>query len=121
MIRDRGPNFTAAFDVVGVRTVLRKRPDAPHERDRRTLDRGCRHELLDRTRIWNQAHLQRILRQYETHHNRHRRFYVAVTRAIDVVVLIPGTHFTAWGNTYRTRWSQFITDIQREIGPAPSP
>jgi hypothetical protein len=33
---------------------------------------GCRRELLDRTLIWNQAHLQRILREYETHHNLHR-------------------------------------------------
>jgi hypothetical protein len=27
---------------------------------------------LDHTLIWNQAHLRRILRQYETHHNQHR-------------------------------------------------
>jgi len=33
---------------------------------------GCRRELLDRTLIWNQAHLRQVLRQYETHHNRHR-------------------------------------------------
>ena len=33
---------------------------------------GYRRELLDRTLVWNRAHLQRILRQYETHHNRHR-------------------------------------------------
>ena len=33
---------------------------------------GCRRELLDRTLIWNQNHLRRILRQYETHHNQHR-------------------------------------------------
>ena len=33
---------------------------------------GCRRELLDRTLIWNQAHLQRILREYEIHHNLHR-------------------------------------------------
>jgi putative transposase len=26
---------------------------------------GCRRELLDRTLIWNQAHLRRILREYE--------------------------------------------------------
>jgi putative transposase len=32
----------------------------------------CRRELLDRTLVWNQAHLRRILRQYETHHNQHR-------------------------------------------------
>jgi hypothetical protein len=33
---------------------------------------GCRRELLDRTLIWNHAHLQRILREYEIHHNQHR-------------------------------------------------
>jgi len=33
---------------------------------------GCRRELLDRTLIWNQGHLRRILREYETHHNQHR-------------------------------------------------
>ena len=33
---------------------------------------GWRRELLDRTLVWNQDHLQQILRQYETHHNQHR-------------------------------------------------
>jgi putative transposase len=33
---------------------------------------GCRRELLDRTLIWSQSHLRRILRQYETRHNQHR-------------------------------------------------
>ena len=33
---------------------------------------GCRRELLDRTLTWNQAHLRRILRGYEIHHNQHR-------------------------------------------------
>jgi hypothetical protein len=33
---------------------------------------GCCRELLDRTLIWNQACLRRILHAYETHHNRHR-------------------------------------------------
>ena len=43
MIRDRGSNFTIAFDAVladaGIRTRALQHPDAPHERDRRTLDR----------------------------------------------------------------------------------
>jgi hypothetical protein len=34
---------------------------------------GCRRVLLDRTLIWNQGHLRRILRAYEAHHNLHRR------------------------------------------------
>jgi Integrase core domain len=33
---------------------------------------SCRRELLDRTLIWNQAHLLRALREYEQHHNSHR-------------------------------------------------
>jgi len=76
MIRDRGSNFTAAFDAVlagaGIRTVLcnvrTPRMNAVAER----WIGGCRRELLDRTLIWNQAHLRRILREYETHHNQHR-------------------------------------------------
>ncbi|WP_327010647.1 integrase core domain-containing protein [Dactylosporangium sp. NBC_01737] len=33
---------------------------------------SCRHELLDRTLLWNQSHLLQALRQYEQHHNAHR-------------------------------------------------
>jgi putative transposase len=33
---------------------------------------GCRRELLDRTLVCKQAHLRRILREYESHHNQHR-------------------------------------------------
>jgi putative transposase len=76
MIRDRGPDYTAAFNAVladaGIRTVLcnvrTPRMNAIAER----WIGGCRRELPDRTLIWNQAHLRRILHQYETHHNQHR-------------------------------------------------
>jgi putative transposase len=76
MIRDRGSNFTAAFDAVlagtGLRTVLcnvrTPRMNAIAER----WIAGCRRGLLDRALIWNQNHLRRILREYETHHNQHR-------------------------------------------------
>ena len=75
MIRDRGSNFTAAFDTVladaGIRTVLcniqAPRMNAITER----WIGGCRRELLDRTLVWNQAHLLRTLRDYEAH-NQHR-------------------------------------------------
>jgi len=78
MIRDRGSNFTAAFDAVlagaSIRTVLctvrTPRMNAIAER----WIGGCRRELLDRTLIWNQAHLRQILNQYETHHNQHRPY-----------------------------------------------
>jgi putative transposase len=76
MIRDRGSNFTAAFDAVladaGIRTVLGNvrtpRMNAIAER----WIGGCCREFLDRALVWNQAHLRRILRAYEIHHNQHR-------------------------------------------------
>jgi hypothetical protein len=76
MIRDRGSNYTAAFDAVladaGIRTVLcnvrTPRMNAIAER----WIGGCRRELPGRTFIWNENHLRRILREYETHHNQHR-------------------------------------------------
>jgi putative transposase len=76
MIRDRGSNFTAAFDAVladaGIRTVLCNVQTPSMNAIAERWIGGCRRELLDRTLIWNQAHLRRILRRYETHHNRHR-------------------------------------------------
>ena len=47
-----------------------------------------------------------------------RQFYVAVTRAIDAVVLIPGNYFTAYGYTRRSTWSRFVASIQQEISSA---
>ncbi|MEU1628522.1 integrase core domain-containing protein [Streptomyces sp. NPDC020096] len=32
----------------------------------------CRHEVLDRTLIWNQHHLINALREFEDHYNTHR-------------------------------------------------
>jgi putative transposase len=76
MIRDRGSNFTTTFDAVladaGIQIVLcnvqTPRMNAIAER----WIGGCRRELLDRTLIWNQYHLRRVLREYEIHHNQHR-------------------------------------------------
>ena len=76
MIRDRGSNFTTAFDAVlagaGIRTVLCNVRTPRMNAIAECWIGGCRRELLDRTLIWNQDHLWQILRQYETHHNQHR-------------------------------------------------
>jgi transposase InsO family protein len=76
LLRDRDRNFTAALDAVftaaGIR-ILRSPIQAP--RANAIMQRwigGCRRELLDRTLIWNQRHLLRVLREYEAHHNTHR-------------------------------------------------
>jgi putative transposase len=76
MIRDRGSNFTAAFDAVlagaGIRTVLcNVRTPRMNAIAGRWIG-GCRRELPDRILVWNQDHLRRILHEYEIHHNQHR-------------------------------------------------
>ncbi|MGI5135527.1 MULTISPECIES: integrase core domain-containing protein [unclassified Streptomyces] len=76
LIRDRDAKFPALFDQIlgaaGIQTVLTgvriPRMNAFMERWVQT----CRHELLDRTLIWNEHHLRQALRQFEQHHNAHR-------------------------------------------------
>ncbi|MEY9969025.1 putative transposase [Streptacidiphilus sp. MAP12-16] len=76
LIRDRDSKFTAAFDALMTDTGLTvvttgiriPRMNSIMERWIQT----CRHELLDRTLIWNQAHLLHALREFETFYNRHR-------------------------------------------------
>jgi transposase InsO family protein len=76
LIRDRDGKYPALFDAIladaGVTVMLSgvrmPRMNSIMER----WIRSCRHELLDRTLIWNQAHLLWALREYERHHNRHR-------------------------------------------------
>ncbi|WTW98851.1 integrase core domain-containing protein [Streptomycetaceae bacterium NBC_01309] len=76
LIRDRDSKLPQLFDEVladaGIRTVLTAirtpRMNAVMERWVRT----CRHELLDRTLIWNQRHLFHALREFERHYNTHR-------------------------------------------------
>ncbi|WP_406221580.1 integrase core domain-containing protein [Streptomyces canus] len=76
LIRDRDSKFPAPFDQIlaatGVQTVLTgvrtPRMSSIMERWVQT----CRHELLDRTLIWNERHLRHALRQFEAHHNAHR-------------------------------------------------
>lgn len=76
LIRDGAGQFTASFDTVfassGI-TAIRTPPRSPQanayaERWVRTL----RHELLDRTIIWNEGQLRRLLDEYVAHYNGHR-------------------------------------------------
>jgi putative transposase len=76
LIRDRDTKFTQAFDAVFagegseiVKTGVRvPRMNSIRERWIQT----SRHELLDRTLIWNHAHLLHALREFETFFNGHR-------------------------------------------------
>jgi putative transposase len=76
LIRDRDGKYPGMFDRVladaGITVVLSgvqvPRMNAITERQART----CRHELLDRTLIWNQRHLLHALQEYEQYYNQHR-------------------------------------------------
>ena len=76
LIRDRDGKFPALFDDVltdaGIEIVLSgvqmPRMNSIMERWVQT----CRRELLDRTLIWNQAHLLHALREFEQFYNCHR-------------------------------------------------
>ncbi|MEE4598917.1 helix-turn-helix domain-containing protein [Streptomyces sp. DSM 41524] len=77
MIRDRDGKFPALFDAVlkdtGIEVILTGiqmpvRMNSIMERWVQT----CRHELLDRTPIWNQRHLLHALREFEEFYNSHR-------------------------------------------------
>ncbi|MFC8037695.1 integrase core domain-containing protein, partial [Streptomyces griseoincarnatus] len=75
-IRDRDSKYTRAFDAVfaaeGIEVVTTgiriPRMNSIMERWVQT----CRHELLDRTLIWNQSHLLHELREFESFYNGHR-------------------------------------------------
>ena len=76
LIRDRDGKFPGLFDTVlkdaGIKVVLSgvqmPRMNSIMERWVQT----CRHELLDRTLIWNQRHLLHALREFEHFYNEHR-------------------------------------------------
>ncbi|GGN96083.1 hypothetical protein GCM10011579_097130 [Streptomyces albiflavescens] len=76
LIRDRDAKFPTLFDQIlgnaGIHVVLTgvrmPRMNSLMERWVQT----CRHELLDRTLIWNEPHLRYALREFERHHNAHR-------------------------------------------------
>jgi putative transposase len=109
MIRDRGSNFTAAFDAVltdaGIRTVL---CNIQTPRMNATAERwigGCRRKLLDRALIWNPAHLRRVLGGYEAHHKsapatplpaRRRTAETATRTRRSCAVPRPKTGFRRW-------------------------
>jgi putative transposase len=76
VIRDRDGKFPALFDTIladaDIRVVL---SGVQMPRMNSIMERwiqSCRHELLDRTLIWNQRHLLHALHEYERHYNAHR-------------------------------------------------
>ncbi|MFJ9181371.1 hypothetical protein [Streptomyces sp. NPDC102360] len=87
LIRDRDAKYPALFDQILANTGKRMpRMNAVMGHWVQT----CRHELLDRTLIWNKHHLRHTLRQFEPHHkstgptqrwNRQRRYALSLNRS----------------------------------------
>jgi putative transposase len=76
LIRDRDGKYPAMIDAIfadaGITVVL---SGVRMPRMNSIMERwiqACRHELLDRTLLWNQAHLLHALREFEQFYNCHR-------------------------------------------------
>jgi transposase InsO family protein len=75
-IRDRAGQYSETFDnvfsAVDV-TVINIPPRAPRANAfAQRWVRTVRHELLDRTLIWNRQQLKQLLDEYVAHYNEHR-------------------------------------------------
>ena len=76
LVRDRGSQFTRAFDEVfrteGIKILITPiRTPVANSFAERWIG-TLRRELLDRTIIWNQRQLHRLVTNYVDHYNAHR-------------------------------------------------
>ncbi|WP_333771538.1 integrase core domain-containing protein [Streptomyces sp. IBSBF 2435] len=76
LIRDRDGKFPALFDTILADAGIEVVPSGVRmPRMNSIMERWvqtCRHELLDRTLIWNHRHLHHALREFEHFYNEHR-------------------------------------------------
>jgi putative transposase len=76
LVRDRDGKFPTQFDGIladaGITVVLSGIPVPRMNSIMERWIRSCRHELLDRTLVWNQRHLLHALHEYEQFYNTHR-------------------------------------------------
>lgn len=76
---------------------------------------GCRRELLDQTLIWNQRHLQRVLRDYAAHHNEHRLPHRSLGQATPLKSLPAAV---ADLDSFRLRRDRRVSGVINEYGLA---
>jgi putative transposase len=76
LIRDRDGKFPPLFDTALADAGIEIVPSGVRMPTMNSIMerwvQTCRHELLDRTLIWNQQHLLHALRQFEQFYNSHR-------------------------------------------------
>ena len=118
LVRDRGSNFTAAFDSVladaGIRTVL---CNVETPRMNAIMERwigSVRRELLNRTLVWNREHLRQILHAYELHHNGHRP-HMSLSAAAPLKPLPPNVTDL---DAFRVRQTRRAGGVINEYRPA---
>ena len=115
VIHDDGSPYTRSFDDVFAAVggeAIRTPPGAPRANAfAERWVRSVRHELLDRTIIWNERQLRALLEEYVRHYNEHRPHRSLGQRApaSDAVAAIGSAepiqrHATCGGliNEYRT-------------------
>ena len=121
LIRDRGSNFTRAFDAVfqanGAR-ILRTAVQAP--RMNATCERligTLRHEVLDRVLILGERHLRSVLTEYQAHYNTARPHQGISQRIPDDEPDAPRATVTHI-NTQRIRRKSVLGGLINEYTPA---
>jgi transposase InsO family protein len=76
LVRDYGSQFTASFDAVfqaaGIEIITAAVQAPVMNAIQERWHRSVRAELLDRTLVWNLAHLRHALGEYESFYNEHR-------------------------------------------------
>jgi transposase InsO family protein len=76
LIRDRAAKYPVLFDQILAEAGIQVVPTGVRmPRMNSIMERwvqSCRHELVDRTLVWNESHLRRALHEFEEHHNGHR-------------------------------------------------
>ncbi len=76
LVRDRGPQFITSFDAVfraaNVEIIATAIQAPVMNAIQERWHRSIRAELLDRTLVWNLAHLRRVLAEYQSFYNGHR-------------------------------------------------
>jgi putative transposase len=92
LIRDGAGQFIAAFDHVfrsDGATIIRTPPYTPVANAYAERWVGTvRRELLDRTLVWNRGQLERLLRAFVEHYNRHRPHRSLEQRAPDTAEVV---------------------------------
>jgi putative transposase len=116
LVRDRGSNFTRSFDAVFQATgatILRAAVQAPRmnaicER----LAGPLRHELLDRSVIFGEAHLRAVLAEYQQHYNTARPHQGIGQRIPDTGY--PAPRAAAGPETWRIRRKPVLSGLINE-------